>query len=98
MIVKHFGSAKDFRSHSANFLHRAKSLHDHQRDPVTNEAQVKIVNENTSEKEVCIGVDPRGKHHPRPAPPPDTNRQNQIQTARTKKPQLKSLTRKTTDP
>jgi hypothetical protein len=52
MIVKHFGSAKDFRSHSANFLHRAKSLHDHQRDPVTNEAQVKIVNENTSEKEL----------------------------------------------
>jgi hypothetical protein len=30
MIVKDFGSAKTFRSHRANFLHRAKSLHDNQ--------------------------------------------------------------------
>jgi hypothetical protein len=27
MIVKEFGSAKDFRPQSANFLHAAKSLH-----------------------------------------------------------------------
>ena len=30
MIVKDFSNVKDFRSHSANFLHAAKSLHDNQ--------------------------------------------------------------------
>ena len=29
IIVKEFGSVKDFRSHSANFLPAAKILHDH---------------------------------------------------------------------
>ena len=29
IIVKDFGSVKDFRPQSANFLHAAKSLHDH---------------------------------------------------------------------